>query len=220
MATGSGKDGGPKYWNASTISHIQWSRNRHHCPRRADAERQGVSEDWDRLTELRQQNISLRTEGTPSKVGQSSMFRKEQGKVLIDIGRPYDPNYYPIPISLLHPEVARFQDAMRSAPLDPCLSPLARRFSTELSKLFEHEKEREEEFHELVAELLGNPVAIDNVLFGRCHPDIIPDLPAMPANLKVQNETTEGTLDGAFENSLYYQEGVRHILTSKTSLRP
>jgi hypothetical protein len=126
------------------------------------------------------------------------------------------------PISLLHSEFARFQDAMRSAPLDPSLAPLAWRYATELSKVFEHEKEREEEFHELVAELLVNPVTIDKVLFGRCqtdgtvyHPDIIPDLPAMPADLKVKYETMEGTTDGASENIFYYQEGVRHILTSK-----
>lgn len=175
--------------------------------------------DSDHLMELRRKHISLRTEKASSKGGQSSTFRKEQENHPIDIGRPHDSHYYPIPISLLHPEFALFQDAIRNAPLDPLMSPFAWKFATELSELFEQEEEREEKFHELMSELLELPIS--KCLFRGYqtdgtirHPDISPPLPSMPANFKVKNETTEGMTDGAFENILDYQEGVRHVVDS------
>jgi hypothetical protein len=183
-----------------------------------------LSEEWDHLTTLRQQNISLRPEKAPSDGAKSSTFRKEQVKAPIDICRPNpnDPDYYPIPISLLHPPFACFQDDIRSAPLDPTLAPLAWEFVTELSSLFEKEEARQAAFNKLITQLLEQPVTIDKSTFGGYHtdgtirhPDIVPDLPAMPANVKVRNETTEGTSDGSFENILYYYEGVRHVLNSE-----
>jgi hypothetical protein len=138
---------------------------------------------------------------------------------LIEICRS---NNYPIPISLLHPEFARFQDAVRSAPLDPTLAPFAWDFATELSASFEEDWERETKFNVLMTMLLNHTGATEDSEFRECkigctarHLHIIPDLPAMPTNLKVENETTEGKTDGAFENILCYYEGVRNILQSK-----
>jgi hypothetical protein len=150
-------------------------------------------------------------------------FRRDQASHPIQFGRPRDDHFYPLPICLLQPEFGTFQDDLRSVPLDPSLSPLGWEWVTKLSGFFDKETDREKTLHKLLASLLGRDVVIEKMNIGRYQTDggvripqtDLPNLLVVPVNVEVKNETTEGTADGVFESILYFQEGVRVLLTEQ-----
>ncbi|KAF5347362.1 hypothetical protein D9757_015170 [Collybiopsis confluens] len=102
-----------------------------------------LTETRDHLTQLRINTISSRVADSPSKGAQPSRFAAKQKRRPLAIGRPKNSSFYPIPISLLNPDFARFKKDLISAPIEPDLSPLAYKWCRELSEFFPKERSRE-----------------------------------------------------------------------------
>lgn len=177
-----------------------------------------LSEQWDKLTELRVKSISKHPRNAPSSGADPSTFMKEQKSNPIAIGRPKNYDSYPIPLSLFHAEFAQFKEDIVSGPLERELSPLAHKWSRELSNMFESEGKRESKFHELLSELFDSQVTKQKI--GSFTIDGGIDsfgLGVKPVVVKVKNETTVGSSDAFLEIVLYDLEGVRLILEDKSN---
>ncbi|KAF9062703.1 hypothetical protein BDP27DRAFT_1336206 [Rhodocollybia butyracea] len=176
-----------------------------------------LNEERDRLTEIRMNNISKRTPKAPSTGAHVSTFISDAKSAPLGIGRPKSKDLYPVPLSLLQAEFAKFKQDVVSGPLDRDLSPLAHKWRNELSSYLNPEKEREAKFRELLSELFDgwkvskkkfNGYTTDG---GLDLADVM-ELLVAPLLVEVKTEFTEGGCDAVFEIVLYYLEGVRFIL--------
>ncbi|KAF5335612.1 hypothetical protein D9757_015360 [Collybiopsis confluens] len=178
-----------------------------------------LNEQQDRLTELRVINISKRPAEAPSSGARPSIFNEEQKRNPIAMGRPKTSDHFDIPISLLHPTFAQFKKNIVSGPIDRELSPLAWRWTGELSDFFPDETARETKFHELLSTLLDG-FKISKKKFsnyttdGGIDPKEFIDLFVKPLLVEVKAETTSGLADAILQAILYDREAIRLILTS------
>ncbi|KAF5368670.1 hypothetical protein D9757_010208 [Collybiopsis confluens] len=182
-----------------------------------------LSEEEDKLTELRVSNISKRDAETPSIGARPSIFADRQKRNPIAMGRPKTAHHYGIPIPLLHPAFAKFKEDIVSGPIDTQLSTLAFRWTRELSEFFGGEPEREAKFHQLLSELLDG-FRISKKRFSGYTTDggIDPkesmqnfiDLYVKPLLVEVKVETTCGGVDAILECVLYDLEAMRLSLTN------
>lgn len=99
-----------------------------------------LNEERDKLTELREENLSKRPEKPPSLGAKVSIFIDDHQPTPDDIGRPKRVDHYHVPISPFQAEFAEFKDII-SGPLDPTLAPLTWRWSREFSGYFSVEAE-------------------------------------------------------------------------------
>ncbi|KAJ3887214.1 hypothetical protein GG344DRAFT_80954 [Lentinula edodes] len=180
-----------------------------------------LNEARDKLTDLRVKNIFQRPQKAPSKGATASTFINDHKSNPIAIGRPKQDDFYHVPISLFHAEFAQFKEDIVSGALDQELSPLAYRWSKELSGFFEDENKRESKFHELLSDLLDGYKVVKKRIDsfetdGGIDPkdSDLPDLLVKPLLVEVKIEFTQGSCDAVFEIVLYDQEGVRHILSN------